>query len=806
MTAMWRDLRVGLRALRATPAVTLAILVSLGLGIGAVVTAFAWYEGWVLRPLPHVAAQDRLVWLNTRAPGGGTWSVSYPTSRDWREQTRTLEDIATFSFEQVGLREEGSTERLFSLLVSANYFDFLGVPLALGRGFRPEEEAGAVPVAVLGHGYWQRRFEADSSIVGRVLNLGGTDYTVVGVAPPRFGGSYPGLTFDIFLPVTTLPYVAPQRRRQLEQRGSQWMEAFGRLAPGVTLTQAQAEADAIGQRLEATYPDEAMTPVLTPLAESGPSATMGPVLLAQLGITALVLLIACANVANLLLARATARQREIGIRLAVGAGRGHIVRQLLLESLLLAGAGGAAGLALAWWGRNLLMVFIPPAPFPLGSDLEISGRVIAFAAAVTIGTVLLFGLVPALRASRPALVPALREGAAGDGRGSRLRGALVAAQVSLSLVALVAAGLFVRGLQRAGAVDPGYADPDRLLLVDTDLRLAGTLDSTSARAMLDRALTHLATLPGVTGVAAAQFVPLGFGNNSSNGIRVEGYEPAEDENMSVQFSVVTPGYFTTVGMPIVRGRALDATDRAEGSAVAVVNEAFVRRYLSVGDPIGRRFRRSGRDVEIVGVARDAKYRRLEEAAFPFIYLPHAQNYRTDLAFHVRTAGAPAPLVETLRRELAVVAPDLPFLDPRTLRQQMVPATLVQRIGAGVLGAFGGLALLLSGIGIYGVVAYSVARRTRELGVRLALGATPRQVIRLVVGQGVRLAAAGIAIGGLLALGAGQLLRSQLFGLNPADPLTFGTLVILLGAVAVAASLVPARRAARVDPVEALREG
>lgn len=804
MSGLWRDVRLGLRALRRAPGVTLAILASLGLGIGAVATAFAWYEGWVLRPIAHSTEQDRLVWLNTQAPGGGTWAVSYPVSHDWREQLRMVESMTVFNFQPLGLREDGVTTRVYGLLTGANYFDVLGVRPMLGRGFRQEEEDGAVHVAVLGHRFWETHFRSDSAIVGRALNLGGHDFTVIGVAPPRFGGSYPGLTFDVYLPITAAALLSDGGARQLQQRDSQWLEALGRLAPGVTMEQARAEARDVGRRLEETFPGSTMTPVLTPMREYGPAGALGPVLLAEIGITLLVLLIACANVANLLLGRATARQREIGVRMAVGAARGNIVRQLLVESALLALGGGLLGLLVAYAGRNLMLAFVPPAPFPIGGEVAISLRVVGFTALIAVATVLVFGLLPAWRASGTALAPALREDATGGGRGSRLRGALVAGQVALSLVALVSAGLFLRGLQRAGEVDPGYADPDRLLLVTTDLRMSGTLDSTAGREMLDRALARLRSTPGVTAIAASHFVPLGFGGNSSSGIRVEGYEPAEDENMSVQYSVVTPGYFETVGMPIVAGRALNETDRTDGPPVAVVNETFVRRYLAGQNPVGRRYRQGGQEIEIVGVARDAKYQDLDEAPIPFLYRPLSQRYRTDLHLHIRTAGAPAGSVEELRRAMFAVAPDLPFLDPRTMTDQMVPATIVQRIGAAVLGLFGGLALLLSAIGIYGVVAYSVAQRTRELGVRMALGATGPKVIRLVLGQGLRLTLVGVVIGALLALGVGRLLASQLFGLNPADPLTFGVLIVVLGAVAAAASILPARRAARVDPVVALK--
>lgn len=804
MQRVWRDVVTAGRSLRRTPITTMAILLSLGLGIGGVASAAAWYEGWVLRPIPQAAAQGRLVWLNTRAPGGGTWSVSYPTSQDWQAQSRTLSGITLFSATRLGLRETEGTEHVSAMLVGANYFDLLGVRPMLGRGFHADEERGVAPVVVLGHAYWTRRFDADPGILGRRLTLNGHDFTVVGVAPPRFGGSHTGLTFDAYLPVTTVALVAREGAARLRDRSSQWLEGFGRLAPGVTLQQARAEAEAIGARLEDVHPGGAQTPVLTPLQDTGASNVLRPVLVALLGVTGLVLLVACANVANLLLARGAARHRELAVRMAVGAGRGRIVRQLLMESLLLSIGGGILGLLMAHWGRNALIVLAPPAPFPIGMDLALSPTVLLVTAAVTLLALLLSGLLPALRASRPALMPALREGGGGGPAGARLRGVLVSAQVALCLTALVSAGLFLRGLQRAGQVDPGYADPDRLLLFTTDLQLGGLGDSVAGPATLDRILERLRTLPGITSVATAHFVPLGFGGNSSSGTTVEGYTPAADENMSLQYSVVTHGYFATVGMPIVQGRSLAETDRADSPPVVVVNEAFVRRFLPGRDPIGHRIRQAGQWMEIVGVAQDAKYQRLDEVAYPFLYLPISQRFRPDLHLHLRTEGDPLPLVETIRRELFAVAPDLPFLDPRTMTQQMVPATFVQRVGAAVLGLFGILALVLAAIGLYGVIAYAVTQRTREIGVRVALGAGLGSVVLLVVGQGLRVTGLGLLVGTALALGLGRLLRGQLFGVNPADPLTFLSLGALLAAVAVLASLVPARRAARVDPVVALR--
>lgn len=805
MTTLFRDLRLGWRTLARSPGVSLTIVFSLGLGIGAVTTAVAWYDGWVRRPIPLAEGQDRLVWLQTRAPGGGTWAVSYPTARDWAEGSRTLEAVSVFNMVRLGLREEaGGLEHLTGMLASANYFDVLKVRPHLGRFFHAEEETAAAPVVVLGHSYWERRFRADPGIIGRRLNLSGHDFTVIGVAPRRFGGSYTGLILDAYLPVTTVAQLTDRSATRLQDRGSQWLDGVARLAPDATLEAARAEATAIGDRLAAAHPGQAGTPVLTPLQGVGASQALRPVLVAMIGVTALVLLIACFNVANLMLARAAAREREFAVRVAVGAGRGRIVRQQLAEALLLALAGGALGVLVAGWSVNLLLAMIPPAPFPIGMTLELSPGVLALTAGVTIATLLVFGLLPAARAARPDLVPALKEGALDGRRGSRLRGGLVAAQVALSMVALVCAGLFVRGLQRAATLDHGYGDPERLLLVTTNLRLAGRVDAVASRAGLEALLERLQELPGVSGVAAADFVPLGFGGNSSSTIEVEGYTAAADEDMSIQYAVVTDGYFATIGMPVTRGRTLAPGDGEDAPAVAVVNEAFVRRFLAGREAVGQRFRQSGQQVEIVGVVRDARYARLDEIPVPMIYRPFSQRYRSDLHLHLRTTVPPAVLVETVRRVMVATAPDLPFLDPRTLTQQMVPATLVQRIGAQVLGAFGLVALVLAAIGLYGVVSYAVARRTRELGVRMALGAGRRAVMRLVMGDGLRVTVIGIAVGALLSLLAGRALASQLFGLNPADPATYLSLALLLLGVAAGASLLPARRASRVDPIQALR--
>ena len=801
MGTFYQDLRYAFRALTGAPGFTLVAVASLGLGIGAVTTIFAWTDRWVLNPLPVVRDASRLTYLQTRSPGGGTWSVSYPSYRDWSQRARVFDGITVFNLTQVGVRLDGGTERAWSLTTSANYFEVLGVPMIAGRSFRSEEERDAAQVAVLGYSYWQRRFHGDPGVLNRKLTLNGHDFTVIGIAAARFGGAYVGLNMDLYLPVTTRTLL--DGARPWEERGWQWLEAIARFKPGVTLTAATEDMARVGREVDALYPNEMNHPVLASLQSQGASAVLLPVMGALLGVTGLVLLIACANVANLLLARGAARQKELGVRLAIGAGRDRIVRQLLTESLLLGLTGGAAGLLLAVWGSNAMRSFIPPAPFPIDFESGINLRTVGFSIAVTLVTVALFGLVPALRASRPDLVPVLKNLGTGSVARGRLRSALVTGQVALSLVALVSAGLFLRGLARAQQVDLGFKDPDRLLLVSTDLHLAGVPDS-AGPALIQRVLARVRAAPGVLSASVSDFVPLGFGGNSSSGIAVDGYTPARDENMSVQYARVGPGYFETMGLGIKSGRSIGEEDRGDTAPAAVVTEAFVKRFWPGQDAVGKQFTRGGTKVTVIGVVQDSKHRQITEAPYSFIYYPIAQRYASDFALHIRTASLAKALAEPLRKDLAVAEPTLPFLDPRSMSEQIIPATIGQRMGARMLALFGGVALLLAAIGLYGVMSYSVNQRTREIGVRLALGADRRGVVGMVLRQGLRLTAIGLVVGGVLSLGAGMLLRSQLFGLSPADPVTFGVLALLLAVVATGASILPARRAARVNPIIALR--
>jgi predicted permease len=799
-----QDVRFALRSLRKHPGLTLAAVLSLGLGIGANTTVFTWIQAFVVDPLPAVAGFDRLVEVETRGPENREWSLSYPSYRDWSQETRTV-DLAVADMFQAGLQQGDGVQRVWGLAVSANYFDVLRVRPALGRAFQAAEETSAEPVAVLNHRFWQDRFAGDSGVLGRTITVNGVPLTVIGIAPPRFGGTAVGLSFDFFFPVTLEPRLLDQPS-WLDDRGRQFMEGIGRLREGVTLAQAAAEMDEVARRAEEAGGSRLNRgAVVTPYGHDGAPALLGPALNALIGVTGVVLLIACANIAGLLVARALARQREIGIRMALGASRARLVRQLLTESAVLALAAGVAGLGLTFWGRDLMRAFIPAGPYPIELAMSMNLKVVAFAAVLTAATTLLFGLVPAFQTSRPELVPALKEGMGDAPAGrARVQSVLIVGQVALSVVSLVMAGLFVRSLGSAKEIDTGLSDPDRTLLITTDFFLAGYRDSSGPVAVTSL-LERLARVPGVEVASAAASVPLGFSGTSSSSTRIEGYEPRADENMSIVRNAVGAGYFAGMGTPVLRGREFVPEDRDGSLPVVVVNQAFADRYWPGQDPIGRRLDMGGGWKTVVGVVHTGKYRQLTEPPRPVVFHAVTQQYRPDLTILLRArTGSGRALSPAARAVFAETNPHLPYLDVRTMAEHMQASLFVHRIGAWMLSGLGMVALLLSGVGIYGTLAYLVGRRTREIGVRMALGAARRDVLSLVMGRALRLTGIGLVIGLVLALGAGQLARSVLLGVSPRDPVTYANIALLLGVVALVASWIPARRATRVNPMNALR--
>lgn len=805
------DVRFALRSLRRKPGFLAATVLSLGLCLGATTTVFTWMESLILRPFPQLQAAERLIRIRPRNDVTGyETSASYPEFSDWRERSRSLRGVAAYQIAEFGLRGDDPTtsaERVWGQYASFNYFDVLGVAPSLGRSFLPEEEdpsGNAPPVAIMSDELWRSRFDANPDIVGQTVTLNNVEVTVVGIAPPGFRGAEVALALDLWTPLTARPALERIGTDRLRARQSQWLTVFGRLAPGVTLEGARAELRNVGETLQAEHPgSNGFLPYVVGFEKDGAARdAMRPLLTTLLGMTGLVLLIACANLANLLLARTAARRREIGVRLAIGVSRGRLIRQLLTESLVVAALGSVMALAVAAWGRDLLARMIPPSSFPVLLEPILGWRVFLLAGSLALFTTLLFGLLPALRFSRPDLIGALREGSGGTLEGSRLRGALVIAQVALAIVALSCAGLILRGLQHAQQVHPGAADPGSVLLVSTNLRLAGHSDSLSA-VLVERLVEKARALPGATAASVATTVPLGFGGWNSQGFEVPGYETAADEDMIFLTNTVGQQYFETIGLPLARGTGFSPDANAAEFQV-IVNQAFAERFWPGQDPIGREIVSGQGRRLVVGIAPDAPYTSLTDSPEPFVYLPVTGRVISELTLHVRTAGAPLALVGPLRKAFSDVDPGLPFLDARTMDLHMRAGTVVQRTGATALAAFGFVALALAALGLYAVLAYLVTQRRREIGIRLALGAVGRDVVALVVGDGVRLTAWGMLIGTAGAIAVGRLIGAQMEGVPGSDPLTFALAAVTLAAVALLASWLPARRATRVDPVVALR--
>jgi predicted permease len=816
MDTLRQDLRQAARLLVKDPGFTAVAVLSLGLGIGANTAIFSLVNALLLRPMP-VASPDEIVSVYTSDYSGPRYGVSsYPDYQDFR-RLDALAGLVAWAPTPVALSQDGEHQRLFAETVSANYFDVLGVRPVVGRGFVPEEDTGPAAVAVIAHALWQGRFGGDPAVVGRTLVLNGTPFRVVGVAPPGYGGLMRGLAMDVWLPLS-MQAVARPGSSDLMGRGNRGLFLTGRLKPGADRAAAQARFDALAAELHKTHPRnwtdvQQRGRVVTLVSEAGSRIypdVRGPVLgfvALLMTVVGLVLLIACANLANLLLARASARRREIGIRVALGAGRWRLIRQLLTESLLLGALGGAVGLLLASWGTDAIAGFRPPVPVPLLLDLRPDGRVLAFTVAVSLLTGVLFGLAPALSATGRDLATALKDDStavAGGPWRSRLRAVLVGGQVSVALLLLVGSGLFLRSLRNAHTVDLGF-EPGGLALASVDLSLAGYKDD-AGRDFYARALAATRELPGVVAATLVKDAPLGLAGGRRR-VVIEGYTPRPGEDMEVSFTAAGPGFFETFRLPLRQGRAFEERDGAGAPLVAIVNESFARRYWPGQDPLGRQLRMRGEQappMEVIGVARDGKYRTLGEEPRPFFYVPLLQDYDPSVTLVARTQGPPAELAALLPRRLAAVDPRVPAFDVKTMDEHLRFALLPARLAAAVLGLFGTVALLLAALGLYGVMSYVVSQRRREVGIRIALGARRSDVIRMVLGHGMRLTLIGAACGLVAAVALTRLVAGLLYGISPTDPWTLGSVTAVLAAVAFLACLVPARRAAGVDPVVALR--
>lgn len=806
------DLRFGMRMLRRSPGFSILAILCLTVGIGANAAVFGWIEGTLYRPYPLVSHEERLFVLAGTARGvTGYDPTSWPDLLDFQRNCKLIDAFIAEHIVGTTLSVGDRAQRAVGSLVSANYFDALGIRPVLGRGFQPGEDTGrnAHPVVVISYQLWQDRFHGDRSVIGKTQIMNGMPHTIVGVAPKGFYGTFVGYAWQFWVPASMQERFA-STGYQLEDRGARWVEGFVRLKPGVSVQQAQQEITAVARRLETDFPDtnRGRGIKLLPLWESPFNATdsMRPTLKITALVVFFVLIIACANVSNLLLVRAFARRHELTVRMAVGAGRGRLVKQLLTESLMLAGIALAGAILVAHWCRNLLVLLVPPRSGPIFMKGDLDWRVLALSAAVCLLSVLLFGTIPALQTSNLDISGALKcesAGVIGTRGKSRLRSALILLQVALSFVLLVGAGLLLKSVQRIRDTSPGFAR-DGVLISGINL-VAANYDSQRAKTFQDELLNRVQNLAGVDSAAYARVVPFSYLGYSSAPIAVDTYQAAPDEQPTAAYDEISPGFFSTIGMPLVSGRDFTPADDENAALVAIVNEAMAAQYWRGADPVGMRLQVKGRSMRVIGIAKNAKYQNMLETLTPFFYVPLRQNPSSDVGLLVRTRQDPSTLGPVLAREVRALDANVAPLGILTMQEQISRQTLTQQVAGRFLGIFGGLALLLATVGLYGVMSYTVSQSARELGLRVALGAAPSHLLRLVMSRGLALIGLGLVIGFAAALATTRLFGYLLWGVSPHDPLSFGSASAIIGVASMAACFLPAWRATRIDPLRALRD-
>jgi macrolide transport system ATP-binding/permease protein len=813
MQTFFQDLRFGFRMLRRSPGFSILALLCLTLGIGTNAAVLSWIEGILIRPYPLVPHQDRMFALigTTRGVPGHN-GLSYPDFVDLEKNSTLFESFIIDRITGTTLSVGDRAERATIGIVSANYFDALGVRPILGRGFRPEEATGrnAHPVTVIAYRTWRDRYNSDPNIIGRTQYLNGVQHTVIGVAPERFHGTFVGYSFSFWVP-TSMQETFDTTGYKLEDRGARWIEGYAILKPGVSLQQAQAELNSISQRFEKDFLDtnrgheNQLVPLWkTPFNGAG---NMSSTLAITMAVVFLVLLIACANVSNLLLARSLLRRHEMTMRLALGAGRGRLVRQLVTEGLLLSLIAVVGGIAVAYWCRNALVLAFPP-PLP-GTVIDYPGqidwRVLAVSAGICMASTLLFALVPAIRASDVDLSYALKAesgGVLGGSTRSRLRSALVLVQVSLSFILLAGTGLLLQSLIKMRNASPGF---------NTNV-VSSVVDLFSAGYNVDRAkifhtqlLDRVRTLPGVESAALTRVIPFSYNVFSSAPIEVDGYQPPPNEQPTVEYIEVTEDYFTTLGIPLVSGREFMRTDDENAPPLAIINETMAAKYWPGNDPVGQRLKVKDRWMQVVGIAKNSNYRSKTETPVPFFYVPLRQNFRVQNSLLIRTRETPGAMMPALAREVHALDPNLAPLITDRLQDQIDEISYSQRLAVTLVAIFGAMALFLAAIGLYAVVSYTVSQGTRELGLRMALGAGAKDLMRQVMSRGLLLTASGVAIGGVAAIMLTRLMGTMLYKISPHDPVAFGMAFAVITIASLAACFLPAWRATRIDPVQALRE-
>jgi len=807
-----QDLRFGFRMMRRSPGFTLLAILCLTLGIGANAAVFSWIEGILLHPYPMVAGEERLMAIagTNRATPGPT-GVSWPDFLDLQRNCKLFDSLIVSQIMGATLSVGDHAAIATGSVVSSNYFDALSVHPVLGRGFEPEEDYGrnAHPVAVISYQMWKDRFHGDPAIIGRTQMFNGQPHVIVGVAPEGFQGTFVGWAMQFWVPVSMQERFVPGGYK-LEDRSATWMESYAKLKRGVTTQQAQAEISAVARQLEAEYPDtnRGRDIKLYPLWETpfNNAGTLLPTLSIALAVVVFVLLIVCANVSNLLLVKAFGRRHEMTVRLAMGARRGRLLQQLLTESLILSTIAAIAGLIVAHWTRNLLVLLMPKRG---GRVMYLPGavdwRVLVLSTAVCLLATVLLGLVPAIHARKLDLASALKAesgGVVGGRRRAFAQSSLVLVQVALSCVLLIGAGLLFKSLRAVQNTSPGFATSN-VITTWFDTKSVG-YDAQRTFTFQDDLVDRLQAVPGVQSAAFSRMTPFTYGVYSSSATTTDGYVTAPGEQPVVEYNEISPGYLTTMGIPIVSGRDFTRADNETSLPVAIVNEAMTAQFWRGQDPVGKRIQVRGRWLQVVGVAKVSKYRTLIETPQPFFYVPLRQSLQGN-SLYIRTSLPPEALGPTLMREVHALDPNLASGEMITMQEEIDRSTAVQSVSVNMLGVFGALALLLAAVGLYGVMSYTVSQSTHELGLRMALGARASDLLKLVMSQGLALTAGGVALGAVVALGATRLLGYLLYKVSPRDPLAFGTAFAVMMVAAVAACFLPAWRAARTDPVRALRE-
>jgi predicted permease len=815
-----KDLRFALRTLAKNPAFAVIGIVTLALGMAVNTTVFSVVNGFLLRPLPVSHPEQITVLALKQSSAAGTYHFSYPTYEDLRDQTDSFSDVFAYRVSLAGLAVDHKSDHCLFSRVTSNYFTSLDIQPAYGRLILPTEGRvpGADPVIVLGYSYWRRRFAGDPKIVGQSVELNDHAFTVVGIAPREFHGTYPVMDMDAYVPFSAETGEDPDNpvEKVWTSRGSRSLTVMGRLRPGVTIKRAQASLNVVADRIAEAHPDteKGLSVQLFPekLARPEPDA-QNPIpatSIAFLSLAALVLLVACFNIANVLLVRATVRQREMAIRAALGAGHGRLVRQYLTESLLLALLGGGAGLALASWASGFLSSLSLGTDLPLRFDFRPDARVYLFALAAVLFTGLFVGMMPALRAARTNVSAVLHEGGRGTSSGPRrqfARNALVVAQVAGSLVLLIVAGLFIRSLEKAEKMNLGF-NPDHVLDLSVDVAQVGYKEPRAREAYRDID-NRIRTLPGVESVAEAFTVPMGYvGADDRIWIEEHPYAPGQ-QPQEIPFNQITPSYFDTLQMPFLRGRKFSDADGEKAPLVAIINETMAKKFWPNEDALGKHFGTKGANgpfMEVVGIVKDAKYQNVVENPQAFYYVPFEQSYISLRTIHVRTTVPSESLALQIQSVIHQVVPDVPVTQAKTMNEALEGANgfFLFRFGAQLTSTMGLLGLVLAVVGIYSVVSYAVTQRTQEIGIRVAMGASRQDILKMVLRHGLTVVGVGLAVGLVLALAGTRVMSGLIVGIKPTDPLTFAVVVCLLTAIALFACWVPAHRATRTDPLVALR--